>query len=183
MSLFSDPVAEVLNPYLHFKTMLELGNKRTKGKAWKHYFEAQGIQHTSVDLNGKDGSLRLDLTEPLNLGKFEVVTNFGTTEHVLGQKAVWENIHNSCGDTLICLTPSPGYWTWHGRYYPHPEFYTSFAELNGYKITKQFEHSRDNKRREIYVRMVKTSEKPYTHPDEDLMYVNHEGKLVGCSSV
>lgn len=183
MSIFQKPVEEILTPYKHFKTVLELGNKKTKGKVWKTHFEGLGIQHTSVDLNGKDGSLALDLTEPLDLGRFDLVTNFGTTEHVLDQEPVWKNIHEACGDTLISSTPSPGYWKWHGRYYPTQEFYISFAELNGYEILRLYEHQMSDTRKNIYVRMVKTHDKPYTHPDEDLIYVNHEGKFLGCSSV
>ena len=35
-------------------TMLELGNKITKGTSYKQYFESIGFKHTSVDWNGNE---------------------------------------------------------------------------------------------------------------------------------
>ena len=78
--------------------MLELGNKRnTPRHIYKAFFEARGFRHVSVDINGSDGALRKDLTEPLGLGTFDMVSNIGTTEHVsegdyAGQVACWRNI-------------------------------------------------------------------------------------------
>eukprot|EP00438_Fugacium_kawagutii_P000717 Skav211036 [mRNA] locus=scaffold1434:73496:78361:+ [translate_table: standard] len=54
-------------------------------------FERLGFRHTSLDINGRDGAVVVDLSRmkptarPLNvslLGHCDVVTNFGTTEHV-----------------------------------------------------------------------------------------------------
>src|ERR1041384_5416258 len=84
-------------------SMLELGNKVTgAGLVYKSVFEAMGIRHVSVDWNGKDGALPLDLRQPLNLGRFDMVTNFGTSEHVEdNQKAVWRNIIEATDKILI----------------------------------------------------------------------------------
>lgn len=59
----------------------------------KYFFEHMGLKHTSVDLNGFDGSLRLDCRQDLtgNLDKADVITNIGFSEHV-GEGDVKDNI-------------------------------------------------------------------------------------------
>jgi len=117
--------------------MLELGAKNHPEKGpYKALFEFEGWEHVSVDLNGLYGSLKLDLTQPLDLGRFDVVTNFGTTEHVPDQLAVWHNIHNALkpGGWLISTTPSPGQWPGHGRWYPTEEWYQAFCNANDYEV-------------------------------------------------
>ena len=160
---------KVLFP-LHGKTMLELGNKQTRGVSYKSVLTNLGIDHTSVDWNGLDGALSLDLREPLDLGQFDMVTNFGTTEHVSEQRPVWENVHNACkvGGISCGATPLPGDWPGHGMHYPTMEFYEEFARLNGYEITI-LEIWRDAPKRNIYYRMERVEEKPYTHPKPSLM--------------
>lgn len=114
--------------------MLELGSKQLG--AYKTYFESQGWWHVSVDLNGQGAALVLDLCQPLRLGAFDVVTNFGTTEHVSDQSAVWRNIHQAVrlGGHLISTTPYPGDWPGHGRWYPPDGWFADFCALNGYEI-------------------------------------------------
>lgn len=157
--------------------MLELGNKRNSGGTYKAAFTAAGIDHTSVDWNGLDGALPLDLTKPQweQLGQFDVVTNFGTTEHVEDQDAVWENIHRCTrqGGLLICMTPYPGDWTWHGDWYPTEDFYRQFAAWNGYTIERLY-IGREAPRRNWYVRMVRYGDvEAYTEPDPKTLYRNH----------
>ena len=70
----------------------------------KDYFkQIKNIKsHTSIDTNGKNGALKIDLRYPVDTSSgfiFDVITNFGTTEHVESvwpedQYAVFENIHN-----------------------------------------------------------------------------------------
>lgn len=121
------------------RRMLELGNKNGtggRGDSYKRHFEALGIMHTSVDWNGEDGALPLDLRQPLNLGRFDMVTNIGTSEHVDDQAPVWRNMIESCDQVLVCITPAPGDWPGHGLFYPQPEFYTELARLNGFDLEK-----------------------------------------------
>lgn len=158
------------------RTMLELGNKRTGDVAWKGWFESLGILHVSVDLNGKDGALALDLTHDLDIGQYDLVTNFGTTEHVVNQKAVWRNIHRACKGRIVSATPAPGYWIQHGRFYPAMRFYVAFADLNGYVIERLFE---DVPNKLICARLLKRDRKPYRHPDPSTIFVNETGRRVG----
>lgn len=130
---------------LQGKSMLELGNKLNGEFVYKTFFESLGFRHVSVDVNGKNGALKLDLTKPLNLGTFDMVTNIGTTEHVSeanwdGQAKCWKNIMEAMhvGSVLVSLTPAPGHWSHHGVWYPHPEFFENLAELNGLEVERVY---------------------------------------------
>ena len=78
------------------KWMLELGNQRIRNNVQKEYkikeitgkqyFESLGVIHYSIDKNGKDGAIPLNLSKPITdnfwLNKFDIGTNFGTLEHI-----------------------------------------------------------------------------------------------------
>ncbi len=102
--------------------MVELGNqligghkraKRLKSliPTTKIFFECLGFDHTSIDINGKDGALPIDLTKPITdeslIGQFDIVTNVGTSEHVLDQEVCFENIDKLCKDGGIIINISP----------------------------------------------------------------------------
>ena len=162
------------------KTMIELGNKKNANGTYKDMFESNGIQHTSIDTNGLDGALNLDLREKLLLkdlglkSKVDCVSNIGTTEHVVPQGEVWANILRwlKVGGYFISVTPMPEQWWWHGDLYPTAAWYESFCELNKLEIETlhvDLERPRENN----YLRARKTAE-VYTVklPDDDLMYKN-----------
>ena len=139
-------------------SMLELGNKRNGEFTYKAHFEALGYRHVSVDWNGKDGALSRDLRKPLDLGTFSVVSNIGTSEHVENQYGVWANLVNAChvGSVLICTTPKPGDWTWHGDHYPQDGFYRDLARLNGFEIERLYEFGVEP-RRMWFCRMLRVA--------------------------
>jgi hypothetical protein len=179
MRPFNDACEALLAPYEHFDSMLELGNKVTSGGAWKPYFESLGIRHVSIDLNGNNGAIKLDLQQPLSIGEFDVVTNFGTTEHVENQEPVWRNIHEACSQCFISSTPVPGQWKDHGRYYPTEEFYIQFALLNGFEIDYLNVGPLTQKQELVNVRMTRTSRPPFSMPDPELIFINEGGRFIG----
>jgi hypothetical protein len=127
-------------------SMLELGNKRKGDFVFKAFFEGRGFRHVSVDTNGLDGAIPLDLRQPLNLGTFDMVTNFGTSEHVSekdyeGQVQCWRNIMEAMhvGSVLVSVTPMPGSHPNHGTWYPHKEFYRNLAALNGCELERLYD--------------------------------------------
>ena len=146
-------------------TMLELGNKKNKERTYKAFFKSLGFEHTSVDWNGQDGALRRDLREPLNLGTFDMVTNIGTTEHVDGQHGVWKNICEAMhiGSVLVSGTPAPGDWRWHGTWYPHLEFFTELAALNGLEVERLY-IAGDAPRRNVMARLRRVAGMPFSMP-------------------
>lgn len=152
--------------------MLELGNKKNPNGVYKDYFQSIGIDHTSIDWNGEDGALNLDLRQPIDLPPFDMVTNIGTTEHVSDQRAVWRNIHNllKVGGVLASVTPMYGDWWWHGEYYPTPAFFEQFAN-NGYRID-YLDIGRKHPNRNICARLTKVSDNAFVMPDENTIMVN-----------
>lgn len=167
-----DDEREIVEPIVG-NTMLELGNKKNLNGTYKHYFESLGIWHISVDWNGEDGALKMDLRLPLGLGQFDMVTNIGTTEHVNEQIPVWKNIHNSVklNGVLVSITPKPGDWWWHGEFYPKFEFFTEFAALNGYEI-QILKEGREHPNTNVCARLRKVQEKKFQMPDESHIYHN-----------
>ena len=152
--------------------MLELGNKKNAQGVYKTYFESIGIDHTSIDWNGEDGALKLDLRNPIDLEPFDMITNIGTTEHVSDQTAVWRNIHNltKIGGVIASLTPLEGDWWWHGEYYPRVEFFEQFAK-NGYEI-EYMDIGREYPNRNLCVRLKKVAHNDFVMPDDNTIFYN-----------
>lgn len=157
---------ELFRPLDGVRTMLELGNKRGTegpGDTYKAAFTALGIEHTSVDLNGMDGALPLDLRKPLGLGDFDMVSNIGTSEHVSEQEPVWRNMIEACRRALVCITPAPGDWPGHGLWYPAPGFYAELASLNGFALARVYQ-SGPHGRSFVYARLERRRQRPFTMP-------------------
>ncbi len=133
--------------------MLELGNQELEAssseRTAKRYFETRGVNHTSIDLNGLDGAIVVDLSKPSDrldwIGHFDVVTNCGTTEHVDPRDAQYEafrNIHTWLrpGGIAIHVLPDVhaleeyGTWRGHCENYYSKEFVEMLAKANSYEI-------------------------------------------------
>lgn len=98
-----------------------------------------GFEYASIDIDGSPGSMPLDLNydeaPPLALGKYQLVTNFGTTEHVANQLNAFEVIHNltALGGVMIHHLPMQGMFN-HGLINYNPKFFWMLARSNGYKL-------------------------------------------------
>jgi hypothetical protein len=138
--------------------MMELGCQQmlshpdiAEGSAAKEWFERQGIaQHVSIDINGKFDSLPLDLTKPIYRpeweGNFDIVTDFGTSEHV-GADLSWlwqarENCHRWARPygLLIYMNPKTGHWPDHGYHYFTESHYRALAPACRYRVVDISEH-------------------------------------------
>jgi hypothetical protein len=176
------PELEKLYEPLVGSSMLELGGKQDAGRVYKPWFESLGFRHVSVDINGEYGALPLDLTKPLNIGTFDMVTNIGTSEHVSednydGQIECWRNIVDAMhiGSVLICDTPKPGFWRVHGTWYPFPNFYRELARLNGLDVERLLEspwRPGVGSRMVVSARMVKLKQVPFVMPESSNMFRN-----------
>jgi len=115
--------------------MIELGNQYfyvngIQKDLCKPYFEQMGIKHISIDINGKDGVLKLNLCNSINLKPVDIVTNFGTSEHVKNQYMCFKNIHGFCklGGLIMHEVPEEGSFLKHGLYwYIHNFFINIYA--------------------------------------------------------
>ena len=135
--------------------ILELGNQIVRPdqgiseNTGKEYWSNQGMIHTSVDLNGKDGSLIKDLTSVDDFKEFtdtfDVVYNLGTTEHVEpfdAQYTAFQIIDMCCKDNGIIIHGLPevtnhdtkGVWKGHCHYYYSEQFFTTLADECNYEV-------------------------------------------------
>jgi len=126
-------------------SILELGNKKNSVGVYKPFLESLGYRHVSVDINGLDGAIPLDLREPVRpelaaLGlpiEYDVLTNSGVIEHVIpNQAAAWRNAFElvKVGGVQIHVTPAAGHWIAHGLYHPTEEFFRQMVALNGMSL-------------------------------------------------
>ncbi|MEK7467649.1 MAG: hypothetical protein AAB074_09575 [Planctomycetota bacterium] len=128
--------------------MAELGNQGLREDVLgfplvaKRLFTAMGIEHTSIDINGKDGALPIDLGIPISqpelLGAFDLLTNFGTVEHVNRQYQAWLNIHRlvKVGGLFLHILPETGSWPGYCEYRYGADFFPALAACCGYEIVK-----------------------------------------------
>jgi hypothetical protein len=96
-----------------------------------------GGSYRSIDLTDPRADYALDLNLPLppDVGSYDVVTNFGTTEHVFNIGQAFANIHKllKVGGIQLHAIPSYGYID-HGFYNIHPSAYLDMARANEYEI-------------------------------------------------
>jgi hypothetical protein len=134
-------------------SMFELGNQRIISGSIhttaKQHFTSIGMNHTSVDLNGEDGALPLDLRQPELFkefrNRFDVLTNLGTTEHVEpidNQYECFSIVHDVVrpGGIMIHMVPdveeldNSGAWKDHCSVYYRKEFFSALADKCNYTI-------------------------------------------------
>lgn len=130
--------------------MVELGNQFMKGmhietgRIAKDYFISKGFDHTSIDKNGKDGALPISLNKEIFnttlIKSFDILTNFGTTEHVTNQYICWKNIHNLVKQNglFVHLVPLTKNWKGHGYYKYTTDFFYKLSKECNYEILKHF---------------------------------------------
>ena len=90
----------------------------------------------SVDKNGGEHAVRLDLNHALHLQKrFGVVINHGTAEHVFNVAQVFRTMHDHCDvdGWMIHDAPFTG-WIDHGFYCLHPTLFYDLASANRYEV-------------------------------------------------
>ena len=124
----------------------ELGNQlmkwRPEGVAKRYFLNNGALEHVSIDLNGKHGAIRLDLRTDLivlnpNLKSyFDLVTNFGTTEHVDNQYMVFKNIDNftKVNGVMIHTVPIIGTWRGHCNYHYSNDFFVNLSSAANYRV-------------------------------------------------
>ncbi len=121
-----------------FSSVYELGNKKTNGVPYRFFYNSKGIQYTSIDLNGLDGALPLDLSKPVDLTSRDIVMNIGTSEHILEQEQVFRNIHNLSRHRMVHWVPLSSKHPDHGCWGYDIDFFEKLAVLNDYKIEKLY---------------------------------------------
>lgn len=116
------------------------GDVKRLAKDW--YLELGCGRYVSIDGNGR-GTLTADLNQPIDeqlqsdrlCGSFDLVTDFGTGEHIFNQAQVWRTLHDLCkpGGYIAFDRPSTGYHA-HCFYLIHECLIRDLAAANGYEI-------------------------------------------------
>lgn len=105
-------------------------------------------EYTDCDINER-AKLTLDLNEPIQKemhGKFDVVGQYGTIEHIFDIKTTLENIGRSCkvGGFILHVFPvSSHVFIDHGYYQISPSLFTEYYSHNKYNILKSLIWLRD----------------------------------------
>jgi hypothetical protein len=110
----------------------------------KPFFQSLGVTHVSLDKNGKDGAISVDLGKVYGtstgapIGVFDVVTDFGTAEHVDDFATCLINIHNLCrvGGVMLHSLPHTGHWPGHGKHYIEVTTILELASVFGYEVQR-----------------------------------------------
>lgn len=167
--------------------MMELGNQTIRqptkekfdistGKS-KAYFLGLRCHHHSIDQNGFDGAIPLDLTQPIPIPRFinafEIITDFGDLEHVRGVKnkesgqwQAWKSIHDMGKVDCIYMHTIPmlGSFTGHGSFHYTIKFFEDLCQANNYEIVflrKQNIDPRSETRVYIFCSYLKKTDKPF----------------------
>lgn len=96
-----------------------------------------GREYRSLDVEDKRADYRFDLSRPLpeDIGQYDIVTNFGTTEHVFNIGQAFSTIHDLLlpGGVSLHVVPSFAFIN-HGFFNVHPNLYIEMARQNGYEV-------------------------------------------------
>lgn len=98
-----------------------------------------GFSYASIDIDGSPGSIPLDLNfdnvPASEREKYNLVTNFGTTEHVANQLNAFEVVHDLTAPdgVMIHHVPAQGMFN-HGLVNYNPKFFWMLARSNGYRV-------------------------------------------------
>ena len=135
---------------VHETRVAEFGNQRmrknTKLKFKTHgeYIRSMGFQYECFDINGKDGSHKVDLRNVWEGVRwencFDIVTNYGTLEHIEGEQVIpLENMHRMCKPcgTMIHALPMVGGWPKHCPWLYGSLYLEQLAKEMGYAIRDQ----------------------------------------------
>jgi hypothetical protein len=94
-------------------------------------------RYVSLDANGR-GTMTVDLNQKLALKEqFDLVTDFGTGEHIFNQGQLWKSIHGLAkpGGYIAFDRPATGYPT-HGFYLTDECLFRDLAAANRYEIVQ-----------------------------------------------
>jgi hypothetical protein len=126
-------------------TMLELGcqnlyGNQDYGAIAVPYWEAKGIDITSVDLEGCNDSDVLDLDKfhgkRWKKEQYDVVTDAGTSEHCTDFYNTWKNKFHACKTDgfIISENPRTRSWPGHGNSYVTIDFYKELEAISDLEI-------------------------------------------------
>jgi SAM-dependent methyltransferase len=115
-----------------------LNTNNVEQKPARLLYEALGLKYHCVDVDGRVGSLELDLnfdaTPDEHKSKYGLVTNHGTSEHLLNQLNVFRMMHELArpGGVIVHAVPFTVHLE-HGFFNYQPNFFECLARYNSYE--------------------------------------------------
>jgi len=134
-------------------------------------------RYVSIDGN-KAGTILHDLNLPLpNIGAFDLVTDFGTGEHIFDQAQVWRTIHSltKVGGYIGVIRPEQGY-PGHCFYRTDECWFRDVAAANGYTVLK-LQHIGTQRGNNILAFYRRTSAEDFRIPQQGRYYKDLKGLL------
>jgi SAM-dependent methyltransferase len=124
-------------------TVCELGDQyiteEIPHRLARNFYEETGCsRYISIDGNGRaTRTFDLNLPLPAILGRFDLVTDFGTGEHIFDQRQLFKSIHQLVqnGGHFVWDRPCQGYRT-HCFWLADECVYRNFAAANLYKVER-----------------------------------------------
>jgi len=117
----------------------QLRNQYRDAPAARELWEWLGFTYAAIDIDGSEKAIPLDLNfdsiPAEHVGKYHLVTNFGTTEHIANQLNAFKVIHEltAHGGVMMHNLPSQGMIN-HGLLNYNPKFFWNLARSNGYQV-------------------------------------------------
>lgn len=177
-----------LLPELKGKTVLEFGNKKNHYGVWRDDYLRAGVKsYHSVDLNGLDGAIPIDLRsesaaeqikEATGLDSFDIITNFGTSEHIPVQRTFYKCVHNISkpGTFVVHWTPRAHCFKEHGFHgsiwHCNDNFFEELTKANNYKVIKPLEFMNGFKISTCVLQMQEQTEFVWLEEFNDLFWYN-----------
>jgi hypothetical protein len=115
-----------------------LDTSNTSQKPARLLYEALGMKYHCVDVDGRVGSLVMDLNfdsvPDEHKGRYDLITNHGTSEHILNQYNVFKTMHDFArvGSLFIHAVPFTVHLE-HGFFNYQPNFFDALARYNSYE--------------------------------------------------
>lgn len=169
---------ELITNTYSIESVLELGaqnfyqNYETVkyGSYASEYYKLKGInKYACIDLNGENNAIPLDLSVIHIVGKFDLITDFGTSEHIAGydfedetktgfdgnntwKKSLdhnlglqafyncWTTKYNASKMLILSSNPATGHWKGHGHFYYTKTFYERLCDMTRMKAILLEEH-------------------------------------------
>lgn len=110
----------------------------SKQKPARLLYEGLGLEYAYVDVDGRNGALALDLnfdpTPSEHIGRYCLVTNHGTSEHLVNQYNVFNMVHDftRVGGLMVHAVPFTVHVN-HGFFNYQPNFFECLARYNSYE--------------------------------------------------
>lgn len=153
--------------------VLELGNQHLRpplqGTAKDLYLSLGARSYRAFDINGQDDSIEIDLNysllgDPKYMDMFDLVTNFGTSEHIRNQIQVFSTIFECCtvGGLMLHSLPLVGYWRGHSPYKYRESFPAVLARETNSRLIRKEVVPRGSERLLNFI-IEKTPETKVTH--------------------